>query len=79
VQVGQPARSREHEMRVPHPRRVGRSGDIIEDETSRAAGHGTGTGGIAMHVLGAVGMCHDLELLCEGSRDITRQHSRREE
>src|SRR5215470_7251618 len=79
VQIGQPTRSREDEMRVPDPRRVGRSGDIIEDEHSRAATHSTGTGGIAVHVLGAVGMCHDPELLCEGSGDITGQHSLREE
>ena len=34
VQAGQPARSREDEMRVRHPRGAGRSGDIIEDEHS---------------------------------------------
>src|SRR6267143_7133073 len=78
VQVSQPARPREDEMRFRHSRRVGRSRDVVEDERYRSVAHGTGASGIPLEVLGAVGMGDEMELFGEVACDITRHHSRRE-
>ena len=78
VQVSQPARPREDEMRFRHSRGVSRSGDVVEDESSRSTAYGTCASGIPLEVLGAVGMGHDVELFGEVAGDITCHHSRRE-
>src|SRR5207247_9482125 len=56
VQVSQPARPSEDEMRFRHSKGVSRSGDVVEDESSRSTASATCASGIPLEALGSVGM-----------------------